>query len=212
MKQVIFLGAPGSGKGTQAKLLVADCGFNHLSTGDLLRAEVAKESELGLKVKNIMENGELVGDDIVLELLKINCDLTGSQYLFDGFPRNLAQAQALDEAVLNGTESVAVYLDLDLDVLLERLVNRRTCGDCGAIYNLVHSAPKTEGTCDKCGGTNLVHRDDDKAEAVSKRLEVFKTTITPVLEYYEQKGNLRRVDASQNMDQVLVQMKETLGC
>lgn len=212
MKQVIFLGAPGSGKGTQAKLLVADCGFNHLSTGDLLRDEVAKESELGLKVKNIMENGELVGDDIVLELLKINCDLTGSQYLFDGFPRNLAQAKALDELVLGGTESVAVYLDLDLDVLLERLVNRRTCGDCGAIYNLVHSAPKVAGTCDKCGGSNLLHRDDDKALAVSKRLEVFKNTITPVLEYYEQKGNLRRIDASQNKDQVLVQMKETLGC
>ena len=212
MKQVIFLGAPGSGKGTQAKLLVADCGFNHLSTGDLLRAEVAKESELGLKVKSIMENGELVGDDIVLELLKINCDLTGSQYLFDGFPRNLSQAQALDEAVLNGTDSVAVYLDLDLNVLLERLVNRRTCGDCGAIYNLVYSAPKLTGTCDKCGGANLVHRDDDKEEAVSKRLEVFKTTISPVLDYYEQKGNLRRVDAAQDMDQVLAQMKETLGC
>ena len=212
MNQVIFLGAPGSGKGTQAKLLVADCGFKHLSTGDLLRAEVAKESELGLKVKNIMQNGDLVGDDIVLELLKINCDLLGTQYLFDGFPRNLAQAQALDETVLKGHESVAVYLDLDLNVLLERLVNRRTCGDCGAIYNLVHSAPKTPGTCDKCGCTNLLHRADDKEEAVSKRLEVFKTTISPVLEFYENKGNLRRVDASRDMDQVLAQMKELLGC
>ena len=99
-----------------------------------------------------------------------------------------------------------------MNVLLERLLNRRTCGDCGAIYNLVYSAPKTEGTCDKCGGTNLVHRDDDKVEAVSKRLEVFKTTISPVLDYYEQKGNLRKVDASLKMDQVSAQIKETLGC
>jgi adenylate kinase len=119
-RNLIFLGAPGSGKGTQAKLMVTECGYNHLSTGDLLRAEVAKQSPLGLKAKEIMKAGALVGDDIVLELLKINCDLDKHNYVFDGFPRNLVQAKALESVVIKNHDHLAVYFHIDLNLLKER--------------------------------------------------------------------------------------------
>lgn len=211
MKHLIFLGAPGSGKGTQAKLMVVECGYNHLSTGDLLRAEVAKQSPLGLKAKAIMESGALVGDDLVLELLKKNCDLDKNNYLFDGFPRNLAQAKSLDEVVLKGHNALALYFHIDLNLLKERLVNRRACGQCGTIYNLIFSPPKKAGVCDNCGSTDLKHRDDDKEEAVVNRLKVFESTITPVLSYYESKGVLRRVDAAKRVDEVFGEVKKSLG-
>ncbi|MFZ8934600.1 MAG: adenylate kinase family protein [Bacteriovoracaceae bacterium] len=210
MTQAIFLGAPGSGKGTQAKNLVEDLGFNHVSTGDLLRAEVQKESELGKKVSDIMGRGALVSDEIVLELLKNNCDLTNGAYIFDGFPRTIDQAKALDEVVLGDFPSKAIYFDIDLDVLKERLVNRRTCGSCGAIYNLIHKAPKTEGKCDLCGG-DLVHRKDDTEEAVGNRLNVFKETIDPILEYYQGKNKLVRVDAGLKPLEILEKVKAALG-
>jgi adenylate kinase len=209
-KHLIFLGAPGSGKGTQAKLMVSECGYNHLSTGDLLRAEVAKQTSLGLKAKAIMESGALVGDDIVLELLKKNCELDKHSYLFDGFPRNITQAKALDEAVLKGHNALAVYFHIDLNFLKERLVNRRACGQCGAIYNLLFSPPKIEGVCDTCGSKDLKHRDDDKEEAVVNRLKVFESTIAPVLSYYESKGVLRRVDASKKVLEVFGEVKKSL--
>ena len=210
-KHVIFLGAPGSGKGTQAKLMVSECGYNHLSTGDLLRAEVAKQTPLGLKAKGIMESGALVGDDLVLELIKKNCELVSHNYLFDGFPRNLAQSKALDEVVLKGHNHLAVYFHIDLNLLKERLVNRRACGQCGVIYNLVLSPPKVAGVCDSCGSKDLRHRDDDKEHAVANRLKVFEATITPVLEYYDLKGILRRVDASKRIDEVFGEVKKSLG-
>jgi adenylate kinase len=210
-RSLIFLGAPGSGKGTQAKLMVSECGYNHLSTGDLLRAEVAKLSPLGLKAKEIMKSGGLVGDDLVLELLKINCDLEKHNYVFDGFPRNIAQAKALEEVVLKGHESLAMYFFIDLNLLKERLVNRRACPQCGTIYNLVSTPPKTENVCDKCGHKGLVHREDDKEEAVLNRLKVFESTITPVLDYYESRGILQRIDASKRVDEIFSEVKKVLG-
>ncbi len=207
--QAIFLGAPGSGKGTQAKNLVDQMQFNHVSTGDLLRAEVAKESELGKKVSDIMSRGALVSDEIVLELLKNNCDLSHGAYIFDGFPRTLEQAKALDEVVLKDFPSTAVYFEIDLNVLKERLVNRRTCGDCGAIYNLVHKAPKSEGKCDLCGG-DLQHRKDDTEEAVGNRLNVFKETIEPILAYYEGQNRLKRVDAGSKPAEIFEELKSAL--
>ncbi len=210
-RNLIFLGAPGSGKGTQAKLMVSECGYNHLSTGDLLRAEVAKQSPLGLKAKEIMKSGALVSDDLVLELLKINCDLDKHNYVFDGFPRNMAQAKALEEVVLKGHESLAMYFFIDLNLLKERLVNRRACPGCGSIYNLISTPPKAENVCDKCGHKGLVHREDDKEEAVVNRLKVFESTITPVLDYYESKGVLRRVDASKRVDEIFSEVKKVLG-
>lgn len=200
--QLIFLGGPGSGKGTVASMLKNKKSYQHISTGDLLRAEIDKGSELGLKVKEIMASGALVSDDIVLQLLKDNCNLDLGRYIFDGFPRNIDQARSLDKVVLQDVKSLAIYFDIDLGILKDRLVNRRTCGDCGTIYNLVFKPPKKEGVCDKCGGTRLVHRKDDNEETVESRLKVFMSTISPIIEYYEKKGNLVKVDASGGSEDV----------
>ncbi|MBT3584269.1 MAG: adenylate kinase [Halobacteriovoraceae bacterium] len=208
---LILLGAPGSGKGTQANRLVSEFGYKHLSTGDLLRAEIAKESDLGQRVKGVLDRGDLVDDNMVLELLKVNCDLENASHIFDGFPRNNEQARMLDEVVLGDSTALAIYFELDLGVLKDRLVNRRTCKDCGVIYNLLFNAPKTEGVCDSCGGTNLEHRKDDNEETVSNRLQVFKDQVEPILAHYEAKGTLRRVDASQKPGEVFTEVEAVLG-
>jgi len=170
MRHLVFIGAPGSGKGTQAAKFVADKHYKHVSTGDLLRGEIAKGTELGAEVKSLMDSGALVSDELVIKLLQANCELDSNGYIFDGYPRNLAQAQTLDREVLKGRPSLAVYFDIDVTKLVQRLTNRRTCKDCGAIYNLLTQRPKKAGTCDKCTGTNLVHRDDDKEDVIKKRM------------------------------------------
>ena len=199
--QLILLGAPGSGKGTQAARLVSELGYEHISTGDLLRKEIKSGSALGQKVQGIMDAGKLVDDNTVLELLNANCDLSANQYIFDGFPRNIEQVKLLDAEVLKDAKSRAVYFDIDLDKLAARLINRRTCSSCGEIYNLLTKAPAKEGTCDKCGG-ELAQRKDDNEETVKTRLQVFKDTVTPILEYYEAAGRLGKIDASQAPDAV----------
>ncbi|MBT3983514.1 MAG: nucleoside monophosphate kinase [Bacteriovoracaceae bacterium] len=201
-KQLVFLGAPGSGKGTQASKLVGVKGYNHVSTGDLLRAEVAEGSDLGKRVSEIMSSGSLVSDEIVLELLKKNCDLGNGVYIFDGFPRNIDQAKALDAQVLSEAPYQAIYFKVDNDKLIGRLTSRRTCGDCKAIYNLISKLPKVSGVCDECGGSNLEHRKDDTEDVIRNRLEVFEGTIKPVLDYYESKNNLTVLDAMENIDDV----------
>jgi adenylate kinase len=199
--QLILLGAPGSGKGTQASRLVSELGYNHISTGDLLRKEIKSGSELGQRVQGIMDAGKLVDDNTVLELLNANCDLSSNAYIFDGFPRNGEQSKLLDEVVIKEASSKAVYFEIDLDILAARLTNRRTCSGCGEIYNLLSKAPKAEGVCDLCG-SSLTQRKDDNEETVKTRLQVFKETIEPVLAHYESTGRLARVDASQAPDEV----------
>ncbi len=199
---LIFIGAPGSGKGTQASKFVAGKGFKHISTGDLLRAEVLKKSALGLEVKMVMDEGKLVSDELVIRLLQANIDLAASQYIFDGYPRNLAQAQTLDKEVLKGGPSISVYFEIDMTKLVERLTNRRTCGNCGAIYNLISKKPKITGTCDQCGSTNLIQRADDKEEVIKNRLQVFQDTVSPVLKYYQDLGRLLKVDAEKFPDEI----------
>lgn len=203
---LIFIGAPGSGKGTQASKLVADRGFKHISTGDLLRAEIAKQSSLGLEVKKVMDAGQLVSDDLVIRLLQANIDLNASQYIFDGYPRNIAQVQTLDKEVLKGATSMVVYFEINMSKLVERLTNRRTCKDCGAIYNLISKKPKITGTCDQCGGTNLVQRADDKEDVITNRLKVFQDTVDPVLKYYQDLGRLMKVDAELSPDVIFNQI------
>lgn len=203
---LIFIGAPGSGKGTQASKLVAERGFKHISTGDLLRSEIAKQSALGLEVKKVMDEGKLVSDDLVIRLLQANVNLTQSQYIFDGYPRNLAQAQTLDREVLKGSPSLAVYFEIDMAKLIARLTNRRTCKNCGAIYNLISKMPKVTGVCDVCGSTDLVQRADDKEEVITNRLKVFKDTIDPVLKYYQDLGRLMKVDAEGSVDGIYNQI------
>lgn len=203
---LIFIGAPGSGKGTQAYKFVSERKFKHISTGDLLRAEIAKKSALGLEVKKVMDEGQLVSDELVIRLLQANINLASIQYIFDGYPRNLAQAKTLDKEVLGSAPSLAVYFDIDMNRLVERLTNRRTCKDCGAIYNLKSKMPKVMGVCDQCGSTNLVQRADDKEDVIKNRLQVFQDTISPVLEYYQDLGRLMKVDAEMSVDEIFDQI------
>ena len=167
--QLILLGAPGSGKGTQAQMLTSKFGFKHVSTGDLLRDEVEKKSELGKKVKSIIDGGNLVDDGTVLELLKANCEIEENVYIFDGFPRNLEQAKLLNNGLLSGSNFLALYFEIDLDILVERIVNRRIAPKSGEIYNLISKPPKKEGFCD-ISGEELVHRKDDNEETVRKTI------------------------------------------
>lgn len=204
--QLILLGAPGSGKGTQAANIVDELSYLHISTGDLLRNEIASGSDLGSRVKAIMDAGELVDDATVLELLQKNCDLVNSQYIFDGFPRNEAQAKSLDSEVLKDSVSKAVYFDIDLSELEQRIVNRRVCKNCGEIYNLLFKKPSREGVCDKCGSTDLQLRKDDNPETVKNRLKVYKESTEPVLKYYEGQGRLSRVDASKPSEEVMKEL------
>jgi len=210
MKHCVFIGAPGSGKGTQAAQLVAEKGCKHISTGDLLRAEIAKGSELGKQVKAVLDAGTLVSDDLVIKLIHANADLDKNSYIFDGYPRNLVQAETLDREVLKGRPSLAIYFEIDLQKLISRLTNRRTCKDCGAIYNLVSQAPQKAGICDKCGSTNMVHREDDKEEVIKKRMDVFTQNTQPVLDYYNRANRLMTVNAENSIELLYQQISSRL--
>ena len=208
MKNLILLGAPGSGKGTQSAKLVEGMGYKHVSTGNLLREEISKESALGLKVKEIMKTGQLVSDDLVAELLVSNLDLDNCSYIFDGYPRNEDQSKTLDD-ILRGHKVIAVYLKLDTDILVERLKSRRMTKDGKYIYNLITNPPKTNGVCDVTG-EDLIQREDDKEEVVRKRMEVFNNTINPVLDFYSKKGLLFEVDASESLVDIYNKLVETV--
>jgi len=194
--RIVLLGAPGSGKGTQAKLLVEKYKIPQIATGDLLRAEVAANSELGKKAKSAMNSGQLVSDDIVLGMIQARLSKPDAKngFILDGFPRNIPQAQSLDAmlARLGQPLQLALLVDVDTDVLLKRLTGRRTCGACGAIYNTHFSAPKTAGKCDKCGGS-LQHRSDDNEATVANRLGVYQQQTQPLAHYYRAQGKLRTV-------------------
>jgi adenylate kinase len=206
-KHLILLGAPGSGKGTQSSKL-KNAGWIHVSTGDLLRSEIAKESELGNKVKGVMDAGQLVSDDLVVELLKANLDLNTNKYIFDGYPRNHKQADTLD-GILKGHEYLAVYFKLNLDILVERITNRRTTKNGKNIYNLKSNPPKVDGICDVTGEA-LIQRDDDKEEVVRERMNVFEATIDPILEFFNNNNSLAIIDADQDLEQVYKQILDKL--
>lgn len=204
---LVLIGAPGSGKGTQAKKLVQDYGYCHLSTGDLLRDEMKKGTDLGAQVESVIKSGKLVDNTLMMKLLKANLDLEKKSYIFDGYPRNLEQARALDDEILGGSNFKVISFDLELKVLLERLTNRRICKSCGAIFNLISKAPKEEGVCDECQG-ELYQRDDDKEEVIRDRLDVFSQAISPMLDFYQKKNVLQRIDASLDSAQVEKGLKE----
>jgi adenylate kinase len=207
--QLILLGAPGSGKGTQASRLVKELSYSHVSTGDLLRKEISEGSELGKRVQAIMDAGNLVDDQTVLELLNKNCHVDKFSYIFDGFPRNIEQAQMLDKVVLGQVNSMAILFDLDLEVIVERVTNRRVAPKSGEIYNLITRPPRKAGFCD-VSGEELIQRKDDNEETVRNRLNVYKSAIEPVLSHYEAKGVLRRIDASRPSEEVWAQLKKIL--
>ena len=206
---LILIGAPGSGKGTQATKFVTLSGFKHVSTGDLLRSEIAKKSDLGLEVKKVMDEGKLVSDELVIKLLQANVNLD-QPHIFDGYPRNIAQAKTLDAHVLKGAFSKTVYFEINIARLIERLTNRRTCKSCGSIYNLISKKPKVMGICDKCGSTELVQRADDKEEVITNRLTVFKEAVDPILDYYQDLGRLIKVDAEASEDEIFKQISSKM--
>jgi len=194
--RIVLLGAPGSGKGTQAKLLVEKYKIPQMSTGDLLRAEVVAGSELGKKAKAAMDAGQLVSDDVVLGMIQARLSKPDAKggFILDGFPRNIPQAQSLDAmlARLGQPLQLALLVDVDTDVLMKRLTGRRTCGSCGAIYNIHFSPPKTSNKCDKCGAA-LQHRSDDNEQTVGSRLKVYQQQTAPLVNYYKAQGKLRTV-------------------
>ncbi|MBI2521285.1 MAG: nucleoside monophosphate kinase [Bdellovibrio sp.] len=208
--QLIFLGAPGSGKGTQANYLVKNFGYKHVSTGDLLRAEIGKGSSLGMRVKGIIDAGHLVDDMTVLDLLKANCDTSSGHFIFDGFPRTLNQAKLLDEQLLRGCATQAVYFKMDLEALVQRITNRRVAPKSGMIYNLLTRPPKRPGICD-VSGEPLIHRKDDTEEVIRNRIDVFKATIDEMVEFYTQKGILKVINANAEENAIRENLLSALG-
>ncbi|HRP86467.1 MAG TPA: adenylate kinase [Gammaproteobacteria bacterium] len=212
--RIVLLGAPGSGKGTQAKKLVEDFGYPQVSTGDLLRDAVARSTAHGLKAKAAMDAGKLVSDDIVLGILRERVAQPDAArgFILDGFPRNLAQAEALEEvlAELGQPLDAAVLMDLDHAILLKRLTGRRSCTGCGRVYNIYFLPPPADGRCGSCGG-ELVQRSDVKEETIGRRLEVYRAETEPLVDYYRQLGKLRTVDADAPFDEVYARLKDALG-
>jgi adenylate kinase len=212
--RLVLLGAPGAGKGTQAKKLLEKYGIPQISTGDILRAAVAAGTPLGKEAKSFMDKGELVPDAVVIGLVKerIAKDDCKKGYILDGFPRNTAQAEALDRvlAEMGAPLSTALSVDVDRDVLMKRLTGRRTCKSCQQMYNIYFSPPKKQGVCDKCGG-ELFHRGDDKEETIRKRLDVYDAQTAPLLNYYKERRILKSVQGTGNIDEIFKNVCAILG-
>ena len=210
---MVFLGAPGSGKGTQAKRLMADFGMVQISTGDLLREAVAAGTELGQRAKTVMDAGELVSDEIVLGLIRdyLQQRDTARGFVLDGFPRNLAQAEALQELLAEVTQPLdaVVLLEVDFDVLMKRLTGRRTCSKTGKLLNIYFSPQSEIDACLEAGG-ELVQRADDTEETIVNRLDVYRQQTEPLIEYYGSAGLLRTVNGDGDVDAVYARLKETL--
>ncbi|WP_293847335.1 adenylate kinase [uncultured Parolsenella sp.] len=205
---IVLLGAPGAGKGTQAQKLVEEFGVAHISTGDLLRAAVKAGTKLGVKAKEYMDAGQLVPDKLVVDLVKerLAADDAKKGFILDGFPRNTAQAVTLDSALADMDLSLdaALLVDVKAEVIVERLSSRRTCRDCG------YTAPAGVDVCPSCGG-EMYQRDDDKPETIQNRLNVYESQTAPLVEYYKGKGLLKVVDGDRPVDDVYADVKELLA-
>lgn len=203
--RIVLLGAPGSGKGTQSKLLVEKYKIPQISTGDLLRAAVSAGTELGKKAKATMDAGQLVSDDIVLGMIQERLTKPDAKagFILDGFPRNIPQAQSLDAllARMGQPLQLALLVDVDNEVLIKRLTGRRTCGSCGQMYNIYFTPAKTAGKCDKCGG-ELQHRSDDNEATIRNRLQVYEGQTAPLISYYKAQGKLRTVRGVGNISDI----------
>jgi adenylate kinase len=215
MMNLIMLGPPGAGKGTQAKAIAAAYGLVQLSTGDMLRAAVDSGSQVGGKVKAIMSRGDLVPDDIVIGIISERVDQPDCRggVIFDGFPRTLAQAAALDKMLQDKKRKIDAVLELKVDdsKLIERIVGRFTCAKCGAGYHDRFKRPKVRGVCDVCQGVEFTRRPDDTAETVTKRLMVYYRETAPLTGYYYCKGNLKTVDGMAPIEQVGNEIAGALG-
>jgi adenylate kinase len=211
LKNLIFIGAPGSGKGSQAKLLTHKyTHLKHVSTGDLLRSELSSGSELASKIQGLIHSGQLVDDDVVMQLLKKNCDLKNQFYLFDGFPRNLAQARLFSrDLIQNENLYQVIYFQMDIEKTVARLTSRLTCGSCSAIYNTLSKPPQVSGKCDLCGG-QVIKRKDDEELVIRSRFKVFLNEIESMLEYYQTLKILKTIDASLSVSDVSESLEKVL--
>lgn len=212
--KIIMLGAPGAGKGTQAKKIAAKYSIPHISTGDIFRANIKNGTELGKKAKTYMDQGLLVPDELVVDLVvdRVNQDDCGNGYVLDGFPRTIPQAEALTKALDTLGQKVDYAIDVDVpdENIVKRMSGRRACVGCGATYHIVYAPTKKEGICDTCGG-ELILRDDDKPETVQKRLNVYHEQTQPLIDYYTEEGILRTVDGTVDIDDVFHAIEEILG-
>ncbi len=214
MLRTILLGPPGAGKGTQAAKIVEKYKIPHISTGDIFRENIKQGTELGKKAQEYMNKGELVPDSLVVEIAtdRLTKDDCKDGFLLDGFPRTVYQAEKLDEFL----ESLGSKIDKVIDIavekeeLMSRLTGRRVCKACGASYHVVNIPPKKEGVCDVCGGP-LIQRDDDNAETVANRIEVYEAQTMPLIEYYEKAGNIAHIDGATGLDNVFADIVKALG-
>ena len=212
--KIIMLGAPGAGKGTQAKKIAEKYQIPHISTGDIFRANIKNGTELGKKAKSYMDQGLLVPDELVCDLVvdRVQQDDCKKGYILDGFPRTIPQAESLDAALSRLGEAVdyAINVEVPDENIVKRMGGRRACVGCGATYHLVYAAPKKEGICDNCGA-ELILRDDDKPETVKNRLSVYHKQTQPLIDFYNGKGVLRTVDGTVDMKDVFNAIVAILG-
>ncbi|MFR6289989.1 MAG: adenylate kinase [Peptococcaceae bacterium] len=212
--KIILMGPPGAGKGTQAEKLVELYQIPHISTGDMFRKAQKDGTELGLKAKSYMEQGQLVPDEVTVGIVKERLaeDDCKNGFLLDGFPRTVQQADALDGILkeLGMALDRVINIEVDKGLLVDRLTGRRVCRVCGATFHVINKAPKVEGVCDKCGG-DLYQRNDDKVETVSNRLDVYAAQTAPLIEYYQSKDIMSSVDGSKSMEDVLANIRSVLG-
>lgn len=212
--KIIMLGAPGAGKGTQAKMIAEKYNLPHISTGDIFRANIKGGTELGMEAKKYMDAGQLVPDELTVKILldRVADEDCKNGYVLDGFPRTIPQALVLDKALTELNEKVDFAIDVDVpdESIVNRMGGRRACVTCGATYHVVHVPPKKEGICDKCG-SELILRDDDKPETVKNRLDVYHAQTQPLIDYYTEKGILHTVDGTVDMMDVFNEIVKLLG-
>ena len=212
--KIIMLGAPGAGKGTQAKMIAEKYQIPHISTGDIFRANIKNGTELGMEAKKYMDQGMLVPDELTVKILldRVAKDDCVNGYVLDGFPRTIPQALVLEKALneLNDKIDYAINVDVPDENIVKRMGGRRACLACGATYHIEHIPPKAEGICDKCG-QELILRDDDRPETVMNRLDVYHKQTQPLIDFYSEKGVLRNVDGTVNMNDVFAAITAILG-
>ena len=210
MKNIIFIAPPAAGKGTQSNMLKEKYGYSHISTGDMLREAISSGSKLGMDVKNIIDKGELVSDDLIIKLVKDKlASLEGKPFILDGFPRTLNQAKALDEILT--TDYIVIYLDLSEDEAIKRITGRLTC-NCGKSYNIndINLKPKVEGICDNCGN-KLIKRDDDNVDSFKVRYQTFIENTAAILKYYEDKNRLVKIDVNRDVQDIFNSILEVVN-
>ena len=210
--KVVLLGAPGAGKGTQCKSIVARYDLLHLSSGDILRQERAEGTELGKKAQGYMDSGALVPDEIIIKMMaKAIRNAPAAGFILDGFPRTVNQAVELDKALVASRQQIDAVLNLEIDddVVTKRITGRRSCPECGAVYHIENLKPKTEGICDN-DGTELIQRSDDTEEVLANRLETYHQQTEPLVEYYKKKGTVYNFEADRNPDDVRASIFEKL--